>query len=130
VAAIELVSPANKDRDAHRNGFAAKCAGYLAQGISLIVIDIVTSRQGNLHNDVMRILGSSTDSLMPEKAALYAVAYRPVVREKTDQIDVWPEVLKLGGRLPTLPLALDAETCLPLDLDETYATARARRRLG
>src|SRR5262249_29137807 len=28
-AAIELVSPANKDRDASRRTFAAKCGGYL-----------------------------------------------------------------------------------------------------
>jgi hypothetical protein len=29
VAAIELVSPANKDRAAHRRAFAVKCASYL-----------------------------------------------------------------------------------------------------
>ena len=43
VAAIELVSPANKDRQAHRRAFAIKCASYLCRGVGLIVIDIVTS---------------------------------------------------------------------------------------
>src|SRR5262249_11174877 len=38
VAAIELISPANKDRAAHRRAFAIKCASYLARGISLIVV--------------------------------------------------------------------------------------------
>src|SRR4051794_16499206 len=33
VAAMELISPANKDRPAHRETFAGKCAGYLRQGI-------------------------------------------------------------------------------------------------
>ena len=57
VAAIELVSPGNKDRAGHRQAFAVKCASYLCQGISLIVIDIVTSRRENLHNEIMQILG-------------------------------------------------------------------------
>ena len=39
VAAIGLVSPSNKDRNAHRRAFAIKCASYLCQGVSLIVID-------------------------------------------------------------------------------------------
>src|SRR5262249_28480720 len=38
VAVIELVSPGNKDRAAERRGFVAKCASYLAQGVSLIVV--------------------------------------------------------------------------------------------
>jgi hypothetical protein len=57
VAAVELVSPANKDRPTHRNAFAVNCASYFAQGIALMVIDIVTSRQTNLHNDMMQLLG-------------------------------------------------------------------------
>src|SRR5205085_8425784 len=57
VAAIELVSPANKDREAHRRAFAVKCASYLVQGVSLILIDIVTSRLANLHDETMSLLG-------------------------------------------------------------------------
>src|SRR5205085_11513432 len=53
VAAIELVSPANKDREAHRRAFAIKCASYLCGGVGLIVIDIVTSRTANLHNEMV-----------------------------------------------------------------------------
>jgi hypothetical protein len=32
VAAIEFVSPANKDREAHRLALAVKCASYLGRG--------------------------------------------------------------------------------------------------
>src|SRR5262245_18636158 len=35
VAAIELVSPANKDRPSHRRAFAAKCAAYIQQNIGV-----------------------------------------------------------------------------------------------
>src|SRR5438445_4969021 len=51
VAAIELISPSHKDRPESRRTFAAKCASYLAQGIHLIIIDVVTSRIENLHNE-------------------------------------------------------------------------------
>src|SRR5947209_3824691 len=35
VAAVELLSPANKDRQGKRRLFAARCATYLARGIGL-----------------------------------------------------------------------------------------------
>ena len=44
-AAIELVSPSNKDRAGSRRTFAAKCGGYLKHGIGLCVVDIVASRK-------------------------------------------------------------------------------------
>ena len=53
VGVIELVSPGSKGRPAERLAFATKCASNLAQGVSLIVIDIVTSRHANLHNEIM-----------------------------------------------------------------------------
>src|SRR5207237_5942114 len=39
VAAIELVSPGNKDRQEHRRAFAATCSSYVQQGIGLMLID-------------------------------------------------------------------------------------------
>jgi hypothetical protein len=49
VAAIELVSPSNKDRPATRRAFVAKMSGYLQQGMALAVIDLVTSRTAHLY---------------------------------------------------------------------------------
>lgn len=130
VAAVELVSPANKDRPAHRQAFAIKCASYLSQGISLIVIDIVTTRQANLHNEMMRLLGHGDTFALAAGTELYAVAYRPVVRQQVEEFDVWPAALALGQRLPVLPLALTAELAVPLDLEATYTAACQRRRLS
>jgi hypothetical protein len=40
-------------------------------------------------------------------------------------LEVWPEALALGAALPTLPLWLDVDLCLPLRLEESYtATLR------
>jgi hypothetical protein len=130
VGAIELISPGNQDRDLHWRALTIKCASCLVQGIGLILIDIVTSRQANLHNEMMQLLGHGEKAHLPPASALYAVAYRPVVRNKLEQIDVWPESLEVGRPLPILPLFLNAELCLPIELETTYTAACQRRRLG
>src|SRR5205807_1062752 len=56
VAAIDLISPGNKDRVAERRAFVTKCASYLFQGISVIIVDIVTNRRANLHNEILRLM--------------------------------------------------------------------------
>jgi hypothetical protein len=129
VAAIEMVSPRNKDRPEARQAFAVKCASYLSQAISLIVIDIVTESRGNLHHEIMLLLPGNSPPPVLTDISLYAVAYRPIRRAGREEIDIWPESLALAERLPLLPLALNAEVSLPVDLEATYADACQRRRL-
>jgi len=120
-AAIELVSPSNKDRPGSRRTFAAKCAGYLKQAVSVIIIDAVTERTANLHADLLEALDVSQAS-WESPTQLYAIAYRPVPIQKRQSIEAWPETLTLGHALPVLPLWLRLDLCLPLQLEETYTT--------
>src|SRR5262249_28953536 len=53
IGAIELVSPANKDRPATRDAFVSKCASYLQQAVGLIAVDLVTSRNADLHGELV-----------------------------------------------------------------------------
>jgi len=129
VAAIELVSLSNKDWPAERLAFATKCAAYLFNGVSLIVVDVVTERPGNLHNEIVRRLTGQASGQIAGGVRLYAVAYRPVVREKVVELDVWTHPLTVGGLLPTLPLRLVGDYFLPVNLDETYQEACRRQRL-
>jgi len=129
-AAIELVSPANKDRPEHRRAFAIKCASYLCQGISLIVVDVVTSRSGNLHDEIARLLSNDGSFLFPAGPSLYTTAYRPIRRDKAEQTEVWLAPVAVGRPLPVLPLALTAELCLPIDLEATYVDACRKLRLS
>jgi hypothetical protein len=130
VAAIELVSPGNKDRPETRRGFAAKCAAYLQRGIGLIIVDIVTSRRANLHDELAALLGNQATFAFPAAAALYATAYRPAQRQERSEIDLWREPLAVGQVMPVLPLAIRGLGCLPVDLEETYMAARKRGRVG
>lgn len=130
VGAIELVSPRNKDRAEARRAFAAKCASYLQEGVGLIILDVVTERHANLHDELIRLLELEERYRFPSAAPLYAVAYHPVRRRpEGDQIDVWPVPLTIGQPLPTLPLALRGGPIIPLDLEATYTEARLRSRL-
>ncbi len=129
VAALELVSPANKDRAETRRAFAVKCASYLHQGISLILLDIVTERLANLHNETLELLPAAAAGRLPADVSLYAVAYQPVRRAGRDEIDLWPHALALGAAMPVLPLALNAAVSVPVDLEATYRDACRRRRL-
>ena len=126
-AAVELASPGNKDRPETREAFVAKCASYLQQGVGLAIVDVVTNRLANLHNDLAESLGGACP--MPERTSLYASAYRPVRRKDDEHHDVWTYPLALGEALPILPLALRRGPTLPLDLEASYHEACRRSRL-
>jgi hypothetical protein len=124
-----LVSPANKDRPGSRRTFAAKCAGYLRHGISVAIVDVVTSRAANLHRELFEVLEvKSRRAPWESTTGLYAVAYRPVTVQKQPRLEAWPEALALGELLPTMPLWLDLDRCLPLALEPSYlVTCRSLR---
>jgi hypothetical protein len=128
-AALELVSPANKDRAGSRRTFAAKCAGYLKHGIAVVIVDIVTARTANLHAELFDTLGvKSRRAAWRSPTGLYAVAYRAVTARKAPRVEAWPEPLALGEALPVLPLWLALDLCVPVGLEESYvATCRSLR---
>jgi len=124
--AIELVSPANKDRPAHRDAFVSKCAAYLQQGVGLVVIDVVSDRRANLHDELLARL--CTPGVVPWDAELYVVSYRPVHRAGQPSLDMWQVPVAVGRALPTMPLWLRGNLCLPVDLEATYnRTCREQR---
>lgn len=76
VAAIELVSPANKDRPESRKAFTAKCHSYLQAGCGLIVVDIVTNRNSRPFDELLvELLAEPPQSPF---GPLTAVSYRPL----------------------------------------------------
>ena len=129
VGAIELASPGNKDRVEERRAFATKCANYLYEGVSLVVLDVVTNRHGNLHNEIVDLIQCESTFHFGNEESLYAIGYRPVRRDSTDFVDMWPMELFVGQSLPTLPLYLRGDVCVPIELEATYNDASHRLRL-
>lgn len=123
VSVIELVSPANKKEKPERDAFVAKCAAYLHKGVGLMVIDIVTDRRWNLHDELMKSMGQNDHFQMKPGSRIYVASYRPVRRRKKDLIDLWKYPLHLDESLPTAPICLQGGPIFPLDLDSTYLIA-------
>ena len=86
------------------------------------MVDVVTERTANLHAALVDILGRAPSSL-------YAVAYRPTQAADVQRLDVWPESLAVEAPLPTMPLRLSDELCLPLVLEESYRATCAALRI-
>jgi hypothetical protein len=130
VGAIELVSPSNKARPAARRAFAMKCLNYLNSGIGLIVVDVVTERRANLHDEMAQLIVGNAPRF-PGTPSIYAAAYRPFRRGDEDKVSVWPVSLTVGEPLPVLPLWLrEVEEPVRVDLEAAYAEARQRGALG
>ncbi|MCP4695647.1 MAG: DUF4058 domain-containing protein, partial [Gammaproteobacteria bacterium] len=123
---IELVSPANKDRPASRKIFVSKCEVYLQQGLGLILVDAVTGRKANLHNELLERMVAPAVSHM--NTHLYTAAYRAVDRNGRPGLDIWRQPLEVGRSLPIMPLWLHGDLCLPVELDTSYEfTCREQR---
>jgi hypothetical protein len=120
VAAVELVSPANKDRPENRRAFVTKCAALLQQRVSVAIVDLVTTRQFNLYGDLMELIGQADPALVPEPPPLYAAACRWTRPEKAWRFEAWAHALALGQPLPTLPLWLADHFAIPLELEASY----------
>jgi hypothetical protein len=124
VAAVEFVSPANKDRSESRQAFVAKCAALLQKNVCVSVVDIVTVRQFNLYADLLALIGKDDPTLGAEPPYLYVVTINGRKRHrKRAVLEVWFYPVTLGEPLPTLPLWLGADLAVPLDLEGSYEDA-------
>jgi hypothetical protein len=124
--AVELVSPANQDRPAHRDALVSKCATYLQAGVGVVLVDVVTERDADFHRALLLRLGAPDPG---EGPALYGSAYRPVERDGAAALDIWREPVAVGESLPTLPLWLRGGLCLPVELEATYTRTCAEQRI-
>lgn len=127
VAAIEIVSPSNKDRQANRKLFVGKVASLLEQGVSVTLVDLVSIRAANLYAELLQLL-VGTDPHLPEPPpAMYAVTVRARKPPKGRAVlDASFYPLVVGQPLPTLPIWLTPELGVMLPLETSYAqTCRA-----
>ncbi len=122
VAAIEVVSPANKDREETRAKLVSKCIGYLQIGV--VLVDPVTNRSANLHNLLMVELGGKNAPRLSGPPT-YVSSYRPVGEDGDHTLEVWPYPAPVGPSIPSVPLPLRRGPSVMIDLEATYLEALA-----
>jgi Protein of unknown function (DUF4058) len=120
VAAVEIVSPANKDRPEHRSAFVAKCFALLQNHVCVAIVDLVTTRNSNLYHDMMELFGENDPFLADGPPPLYAVACRWFRKDDAWTLETWTHTLAVGRTLPTLPLWLAENLAVPLELELSY----------
>src|SRR5271170_1977394 len=76
VAAIELISPANKYRPESRRAFVGKVAALLQHNVCVSLVDVVTIRDFNLYVDLLEFIGGNDPGLERKPPCLYAVTMR------------------------------------------------------
>jgi hypothetical protein len=120
VAAVEIVSPANKDRPENRRLFVAKCAALLQKHVCVSIVDLVTTRQFNLYTDLLELHGLSDPAFGPTPPPIYAATCRSRKVRERPRLEIWAYPLAVGRNLPTLPLWLDEDRVVSLDLEASY----------
>jgi hypothetical protein len=120
VAAVEIVSPANKDRRENRRAFVTKCAALLQQGVCVSMVDLVTTRHFNLYCDLLALLDRSDPAFTPHPPSIYAVTCRCGRIGGIPKLATWAYPLAVGQPLPTLPIWLSDELNVSLELDPSY----------
>lgn len=120
VAAIEIVSPSNKDRPETRGTFVSKVAALLKQDICVSIVDVVSTSYFNLYAELMRFLESADPALGDEAPPMYAATMRMRYEDRRRMMDNWYHPLALGQPLPTLPIWLKETWAIALDLESSY----------
>ena len=120
VAAVEIVSPANKDRPESRQMFVAKCASLLQKGVCVSIVDLVTIRHANLYADLLALIGCSDPRFALDPPPIYAVTCRKRTVERRTRLETWSHMLAIGQPLPALPIWLTESLAVSLDLEACY----------
>jgi hypothetical protein len=118
VAAVELVSPSNKDRPQSRMAFVDKCHAMLQQEVCVAIVDPVTSLSANLYAELAARLGAKPPVIAA--CPIYAVSCRTRPGRKGVRVETWEHELHVGSPLPTLPLWLTETLAVDLELEATY----------
>jgi hypothetical protein len=124
VAAVELISPRNKDRALSRTGYLARYLGYLQEGVHLLLVDV---HRRPLHFSFADRLAEELSIRQPPCPPPMAVSYRVGGPAATGGrlLAIWRRPLTVGDPLPTVRLPINADVAVPLDLEQTYMRAAA-----
>lgn len=131
IAAIEVVSPRNKDRLDAKETYTSRYLGYLRLGVHLMLIDVLPRPKGFSFSDaITSSLGMEVAPLPPPFAAAYRVGEAvPVGQDMGSLVGLWRRSLQVGQPLPSLPLPLNVHQAIVIDLEETYQRAAKRAYL-
>lgn len=124
IAAVELISPRNKDRPVARAAYVSRYTGYLLEGVHLLLVDVHRRPiDFSFADEIAR-------QLEIEQAPLpspLAVSYRTgePVPSGGRLLAIWRRPFVIGEPLPTTVLPITVDLGILVDLEYTYLQAAA-----
>ena len=125
VAAVEVISPANKERPAERASSVTRYAAYLLNCVNLMVIDLLPRPRNFSFADAI-----AAELNLPDQRPLptpFAISYL-IGTQATDHgrhLGIWRRRLEVGTPLPAISLPLNVREEVQIDLEATYMRAAA-----
>jgi hypothetical protein len=122
VAALELVSPRNKDRPVARAGYLARYVSYLVEGVHLLLADVHRRPIGFSFPDrIAEELQIRQPTCPPPSAVSYRVGEPAPAGGRF--LAIWRRPMNPGEVLPIATLPLSIEAAVAVDLEQTYHRA-------
>lgn len=122
VAAVELISPRNKDRDSSRAATVDRLVGYLALGVHVLFVDVHPTPHGFSLADAV---AAALEYAQPPCPSPHAMAYRVGLSADGEgrALAIRRAPLTVGEPLPAMTLALSQTQRVIVDLETTYTAA-------
>jgi hypothetical protein len=123
IAIVEIVSQGNKTSPHNLDLFLQKASALLAKDIHLLIVDVMPPTKHDPHGihaalwEAMYDVASAMNPAKPLTAAAYeCTEYGPTA---------YVEPFAVGDKLPNMPVFLETEYYVDVDLKKTYAEAFA-----
>ena len=121
VATVEILNPSNKDRPESRELFLGKVQSLLREGVSVSIVDLVTTRRSNLYAELLSDLDRADPILTDDPSPTYTVTLRNRrPGEAKARLDTWYRPLAIGDPLPEIPIWLSTNEPVLLPLETCY----------
>jgi hypothetical protein len=122
LAAIELVSPENKELPAAQSRATTRYLTYLRHGVHLLLVDL---HRRPPEFGFGQVIAAELNLPFPTPAAPEVISYRTdITAPPQSRATVASQhVLAVGERLPKVPLPIDAAEQVLVDLEATYLRA-------
>jgi hypothetical protein len=93
----------------------------LQRNVCVSLVDVVTIRDFNLDADLLEFIGRNDPALEREPPCLYTVTMRGRKRpRRRSLLESWFYPIHVGQPLPTLPIWLDVDLSIDLELESSY----------
>lgn len=93
----------------------------LQRNVCVSLVDVVTIRNFNLYAELLEFIGGSDPAVEREATCLYAATMRCWKRpSRRSLLENWFYPMHVGQPLPTLPVWLDVDLKIDLDLESSY----------